>query len=646
MFGKAGGFTNLQLSALAPADGFAIRGIYGGYGYAGFDVSSGDVNGDGFGDLIVGAPYDYDGLSADGAAYVIFGKAGGFGDVDLAALDPADGFVIRGDVDYARTGHSVASGGDFNGDGFDDVLVGAPGTCGCVGGSDYTGRTWVIFGGAGGFTDIDLAALNPADGFVITGVEDFDASGYSVAFAGDLNGDGYDEIVIGTPYSDDSGAHLGGAYVIYGKSSGFADIDLATLDPADGFAIHGAADYDYAGLTVAGAGDVNGDGFADLVIGAPQANDYTGASYVIFGKAGGFTDIDLAALTAADGFVIHGEYEGDKAGSVSSAGDVDGDGFDDLVIGAPGASPGGMPYAGQAYIIYGRGLSARDDAVEVDENATLSGDIFADNGSGTDRGVALALAEVNGSAANIGTGLVLASGALLTVHADGTFDYDTNGAFDYLISDQKGLDTGALNISATETFTYTIASGETATVTITINSLDGPGDELRGDNGHNIITGTPDPDLFRLSQGGNDTASGLGGDDVFEFGSAFTAADTVDGGANGAGGDTLVLEGDYVTIPLFLAATSLTDVERIIVRGGFSYTIVSNDGNVAAGDALIVNARLLGSLDELRVQRRRRGRRPLPPDRRRRQRYADRRRQRRHLDRRRRRQLSRRPRRQ
>ena len=130
--------------------------------------------------------------------------------------------------------------------------------------------------------------------------------------------------------------------MIFGKASGFADIDLATLTAAQGFRIFGADANDQSGHSVSSAGDVNGDGFDDLIVGARSADASgnakanAGESIVIFGHASGFADIDLATLTAAQGFRIFGADAGDQSGfSVSSAGDVNGDGFDDLIVGAP-----------------------------------------------------------------------------------------------------------------------------------------------------------------------------------------------------------------------------------------------------------------------------------------------------------------------
>jgi hypothetical protein len=123
-------------------------------------------------------------------------------------------------------------------------------------------------------------------------------------------------------------------------------IDLTTLTAAQGFIIQGDTASDYAGGSVSTAGDVNGDGFADLIVGAYRGDDGgegAGEAYVLFGGAAGFGSavsgrqvVALTALTAAQGFIIQGDYDGDYAGrSVSTAGDVTGDGFDDLIVGAP-----------------------------------------------------------------------------------------------------------------------------------------------------------------------------------------------------------------------------------------------------------------------------------------------------------------------
>ncbi|NKB55066.1 MAG: hypothetical protein GKS00_01910 [Alphaproteobacteria bacterium] len=352
----------IDLGMLSAEQGFVIRGDAGG-DQAGFSVSSaGDVNGDGFADIIVSAPRGDDGGGLAGEAYVVFGKASGFGTIDLTGLSADDGFVIQGDRLGDWAGFSVSSAGDVNGDGFGDLIVGAPG--GDDGGLS-AGEAYVVFGKASGFGTVDLTDLSAGQGFIIQGDEGGDPrgdqAGASVSSAGDVNGDGFDDLIVGAPFGDDGGRYAGEAYVVFGKLSGYGTIDLTNLPAAEGFVIQGDAGWDYAGWSVSAAGDVNGDGFDDLIVGAPFGDDGgidAGAAYVVFGKASGFGTIDLASLSSEEGFFVRGAATGDRAGrSVSAAGDVNGDGYDDLIIGAPRGDDGGGD-AGEAYVVFGGAFGA------------------------------------------------------------------------------------------------------------------------------------------------------------------------------------------------------------------------------------------------------------------------------------------------
>ncbi|MGE0578380.1 MAG: VCBS domain-containing protein [Reyranella sp.] len=207
-------------------------------------------------------------------------------------------------------------------------------------------------GGEGdGSFRVDTTFLAPFIGFVVRG----DEAGWSVSAAGDVNGDGYADVIVGAPTDDDDGGDAGEAHVVFGRASGFgtleygrAVLDLTSLAPTDGVVLQGDGAADNTGWGVSAAGDVNGDGYADVIVGVPFDDDgggNAGAAYVVLGRASGFGSlvaravVDLGSLAPADGFVIRGSAACDNAGlSVSSAGDVNGDGLDDLFVGAPAAA--------------------------------------------------------------------------------------------------------------------------------------------------------------------------------------------------------------------------------------------------------------------------------------------------------------------
>ncbi|MFM8745622.1 MAG: beta strand repeat-containing protein, partial [Aestuariivirga sp.] len=177
---------------------------------------------------------------------------------DLTTLSATQGFVIQGDVANDRAGYSVASAGDVNGDGFDDMIVGA--WSGGDGGA-LAGEAYVVFGSASGFGTlvgsrrvIDLTTLTAAQGFIIQGDVAGDWAGWSVSSAGDVNGDGFDDVIVGGRLGDDGGADAGEAYVVFGSGSGFGTlvgsrrvIDLTTLSATQGFVIQGDVANDRAG---------------------------------------------------------------------------------------------------------------------------------------------------------------------------------------------------------------------------------------------------------------------------------------------------------------------------------------------------------------------------------------------------------------
>ena len=242
---------------------------------------------------------------------------------------------------------------------------------------------------------------------------------------------------------------------------------------------------------------------------------------------------------------------------------------------------------------------ANDDSFFTDDNVPVGGNVFDEHGNGNDydpEGNPLTVTAVNGSSGNVGNQIILASGAKLTLNSNGTFTYDPNGQFNSLVP----VESGAANFFAIDSFTYTLNGTDTATVTIGLNGIVSSGDIYKDDGDDNAITGTGAGDFFLVNQGGIDSLSGLGGQDVFLFGSTLTSADSVDGGA---GTDQIGIQGNY-SGGLTLGAGILSIESLAILPGSdtrfgdpgtnfYDYNLTTVDANVAAGVTMVVDANRL-----------------------------------------------------
>lgn len=284
-------------------------------------ATAGDVNGDGFSDLIVGAPMDANGEALEGRVLVYHGSHEGL------AVTPA--WIAEGNQPGAEFGNAVATAGDVNGDGFSDILIGAWKFNSTL--SDE-GRVYLYLGSSAGL------AANAA--WTIDGGQTGARLGGAVAPAGDVNGDGFADVIVGAPYFDAGGADAGWALVFLGSPSGLPTTPAWTFEGTQA----GAA----LGSSVAPAGDVNGDGLADILVGAPRHADGlmgAGRAWIFHGSAAG--------VTLAPAWTAGGTQQDERfAAAVSTAGDVNGDGYSDVLVGAP-QHAGSATGDGRAYVYHG-----------------------------------------------------------------------------------------------------------------------------------------------------------------------------------------------------------------------------------------------------------------------------------------------------
>lgn len=428
-----------------------------------------DFNGDGFGDILIGARFGDgpDNARKDaGEVYVIFGSASPPREIDIAAGE--QGLTITGADPGDNLGLGVGAG-DVNGDGIDDVIVGAP-FARSTDGRSKVGAAYVLFGSPDLGGDIDLAEEAP--GLTLIGPASSSFFGDHIA-SGDVNGDGVADIIVGATFAPlpaelgHGSAQVGAVYVVFGSPQLSGTID--TSDGEYDAAMFGAEALDEVGDAVT-VGDVNGDGIADVITvgeaadGPNNERAVAGEVHVFFGspQLGGILTI---GKDGDQDLTIYGAEENDTLGFSLASGDVNGDGFDDIVMVARLADgpDNTTPSSGELHIVLGSpSLGGTLDAADGQTDASLAGADHSDLLS------AVVLADLDGD----GVMEIIAS----TGFGDGPNNERLDAGEAYIVSAEGlGRDENILSVPTLRLVVYGASEGDRLGAAVVAGDITGDG---------------------------------------------------------------------------------------------------------------------------------------------------------------------------
>lgn len=502
---------------------------------------AGDINGDGLADIVIGAPGYQQDQAGSGRAYLVYGKNNGYA-IQLSVMASENyrgnlGFLLNAESEsIIQLGKSLSAAGDVNGDGLDDVIISA------IDADTGSAISYFLFGSSHVRASINLQALvSQQAGLILYSNNQLQQSSYQVQGVGDVNGDGLADLLVSIASSDNPElANQAMLYVVFGSCSS-QSLQLSELNQnSSGFQIEGKNNIHLVlAESIAGIGDINGDGLADILIGAYrngnpaqepisiESTEHQERAYVVYGKTNTET-VYLSELASQGFFISAGNSAQWLSKSASAAGDINGDGLQDYMLSAPYAEVNGMQYAGRVYVLYGSRLR---------QNISLS-DVV--NGTGG--------FVINGSSA----------GQLLGFSISTAGDINGDGFTDFIISSGNPTDATA-NLNASNQ-AYIVFGG-------TQLNLGGLNHYVSSSG---AVTGSAADEVL-VGSAGSDTLVGGGGLDRFFA---------------GAGNDVIVLtSADMVNL-----SQQNNGAIRAIVNGGGGIDSIRLTGGAALDLTLIANS--------------------------------------------------------